>query len=1237
MSNLNVCRQNAGKLFSKNSFILLITAIFVMSGFFVNTAKATSSGDVIVSEFVSDPVSGSEWVELLNTTSNPIDLTGWKIQDLTFSAGVITGTHDYLIGAVSIPANGILTFDVGTTKLNNDGDSIGLYDNVETPNLISRVTYGVVDGYIADLAAPSSGKSGVFNSGNWQTGQTPTKGWFNAGPAPTISEIVSIINAAGINTNMGTLSNPSAVVGLYFEKSGKGRITFNDTLNLTDQNTVTLIQALSSKLQMQTAGTIGLNPDACTTGPCTVPAPSVFKNVNATVSFYGVNALGYTAVPVFIVKNDSGVVISPSDTENYPTITDTSYSADNGGTISLKTNHFTQFSLDNTVYVDDSNSSGTEDGSQTNPYNTIQEGINSVPVGGLVDIAVGTYAESITINKTLTLDGAGNTTIINTAIDQDGIKITANDVVVKDLKVVTSNSGTTANIAIRIEGASGVEINNNVIETAGNKAMGIWVCGEGCVASNNLKIKKNTITIAGSATGIYAEKSATAPTGWVIGGSAEDSNTITMASTNVIELYDVSASEVSYNTFTITNAVDASNVMWFAELSNLVNLVFKENIISGSTGSEVAIGTDFRNIEPWNSITTVSVTGNTFSNWGTRALRLGNVGNGDGTVTGITINSNIFKMATDVEVIGGPATDKTSTTANIFEVTVPAKIQRAVDAAFPGDTINVAAGTYSENINVSKSLTLTGAASTTVAVTAASSASSVFNVTANSVDISEFTISGATGGGQAGIFLGTGVTGSNIHNNILTNNFDGIWLGSESNHNTLTANTLNSNYQGFELYHSDYNTFTKNIANSNNQYGFKMESADNNTFGSSNIADANDASLNGKYGFYLSAGSSNSDNNTFTKNTANSNTEYGMRINSSTGNTLTSNTFNLNIIADIRLKDTITSLTLDKNNFTNSQIGIDIASGAGSVTSWTVSNNNISGNTTSGISNLGTGVLSATQNWWGAVSGPKHSTTNSSATGDVISDNVIYSKWCTNLACTEFGSNSALSGYSVSTSPGDSVVLPNSITLTIKAVDADGIFLVNNSTEKVSLTADRGAAFGSNLLTFSNGSTSTTVSNTAIGLVNVSVVQVGGSITTTKQLSFNLNDSADLAITGTAMEKSFAIADDDFADGWRWKLDVTVPTSETNLKIKFADWVGGTNSVAAAQNIRFFSAQSGDAIDASHAVTIMEANSYSSALSLNSDLDITKAGRQIQIIVETKVPVGSVGGSYSTSYGIESN
>jgi hypothetical protein len=87
-----------------------------------------------------------------------------------------------------------------------------------------------------------------------------------------------------------------------------------------------------------------------------------------------------------------------------------------------------------------------------------------------------------------------------------------------------------------------------------------------------------------------------------------------------------------------------------------------------------------------------------------------------------------------------------------------AKIQWAVDNASAGDTLIVRDGTYTENINVNKRLTIkseNGADKTIVQ--AAYSGDRVFEVTANYVNISGFTVKGATVGGRSHPFYSDGI------------------------------------------------------------------------------------------------------------------------------------------------------------------------------------------------------------------------------------------------------------------------------------------------------------------------------------------------------------------------------------------------------------------------------------------------------------------------------------------------
>ncbi|MGC9328144.1 MAG: right-handed parallel beta-helix repeat-containing protein, partial [Candidatus Hinthialibacter sp.] len=60
-----------------------------------------------------------------------------------------------------------------------------------------------------------------------------------------------------------------------------------------------------------------------------------------------------------------------------------------------------------TLWVDDDNTSGTEDGSMLHPYNTIQEGIDAGVFGQIVRVMPGEYAESVMMKDGVSVIGSG--------------------------------------------------------------------------------------------------------------------------------------------------------------------------------------------------------------------------------------------------------------------------------------------------------------------------------------------------------------------------------------------------------------------------------------------------------------------------------------------------------------------------------------------------------------------------------------------------------------------------------------------------------------------------------------------------------------------------------------------------------------------------------------------------------------------------------------------------------------
>jgi hypothetical protein len=116
-----------------------------------------------------------------------------------------------------------------------------------------------------------------------------------------------------------------------------------------------------------------------------------------------------------------------------------------------------------TVYVDDTNA-GTGDGSSSNPFNTIQEGVDHANSGDVVKLQSDfTLAEQVTISNPLTLDGNGNTVFASfTKTDNDnnsaiGIKGTS-DVTVQDLTIDGSDGIDLHGINVFV--STLVEINN---------------------------------------------------------------------------------------------------------------------------------------------------------------------------------------------------------------------------------------------------------------------------------------------------------------------------------------------------------------------------------------------------------------------------------------------------------------------------------------------------------------------------------------------------------------------------------------------------------------------------------------------------------------------------------------------------------------------------------------------------------------------------------------------------------
>jgi parallel beta-helix repeat protein len=164
-------------------------------------------------------------------------------------------------------------------------------------------------------------------------------------------------------------------------------------------------------------------------------------------------------------------------------------------------------------------------------------------------------------------------------------------------------------------------------------------------------------------------------------------------------------------------------------------------------------------------------------------------------------------------------------------------IQAAVNGASGGDQIYVYNGSYTEYIYINKQLTLVGESRDVVTVTAPSVYSNIFYVYSDYVNISGFTVTGATDSGR-GIYLSY-TDHCNISDNNASGNYYGIYLHSSKN-NTVRNNIVGSNRRtGILLISSScYNDLYNNtIYNNSNGFWLYAPSCDYNRIHGNRVFD----------------------------------------------------------------------------------------------------------------------------------------------------------------------------------------------------------------------------------------------------------------------------------------------------------------------------------------------------------------------------------------------------------------
>jgi Ca2+-binding RTX toxin-like protein len=499
-------------------------------------------------------------------------------------------------------------------------------------------------------------------------------------------------------------------------------------------------------------------------------------------------------------------------------------------------------------------------------FGTIQAAIDASSNGYTVRAAAGTYNENLNVNKDITIEGpnvgiAGNgargaeatinglVSIVADGVTLNGLKITGAPLFGQDITAIFANNDNATLTNLILDGPGngyGIQTTYNGGVTGlilSNSLVTDWGAGTYFNPTTGFTATGNTFT--GNGNDILGD-------GWVAGSFIDNNSFINSV-----------GSHIGYGTYLsvedMRNIVGTGNS--FSGTGSRAVGIFAYG--DGTPGGQDVTGTEFADGFFGNEFVAGSGNDSTFHGLGGNDSMLGGAGNdtfdgGSGTDTSTySGTAAITQTATGWTVT--TAADGTDTLANveIVDDSAPgvtrlvgnggyATIQAAIDASSNGDVIIVASGTWTENLDVNKDVTILGANNHGIDAGGARGAESVidgqiivtaagatidgfkligdqpgsYGNTAVEVQASNFTLANTImdGDGDVAILVFAGTTGLDVGHNFIRGYSIGAYVGGGTTSGSIHDNRFQGDGGPISGLGNGVNSESSHVAIANNAF-----------------------------------------------------------------------------------------------------------------------------------------------------------------------------------------------------------------------------------------------------------------------------------------------------------------------------------------------------------------------------------------------------------------------------------